>query len=301
VLRPWDVDVDPDGKEPLKPFEGGDALTQGTIDAFDAIRPTYAELIKTMREIGHLDLDSRPGKMPGGYNYPLYETGVPFIFMNAVGSQGDLVTMFHEGGHAIQSHLDHTLELTSFKGLPSEVAELASMSMELISMDQWHLFYPNEDDLVRAKQDQLKKILNILPWIAQVDAFQHWVYQNFDAGIEKRNETWLALSKQFGTGLTDWTGLEKFRPTSWHRQLHLFEVPFYYIEYGMAQLGAIAVWRNYRQDSKQALDQYEAALALGYTQSIPKIYETAGVKFDFSAAYVRELVEFVKKELAKLQ
>lgn len=300
TLRPWDLDVDPDGKEPLKPFEGGDALTQGTIDAFKAIRPDYADLIATMRDIGHLDLDSRAGKMPGGYNYPLYETGVPFIFMNAVGSQGDLVTMFHEGGHAIQSHLNHNLELTAFKGLPSEVAELASMSMELISMDQWHQFYPNEADLVRAKKDQLEKILNILPWIAQVDAFQHWVYEHSDSGIDARNQQWMALSHQFGTGLTDWSGLEKYRPTSWHRQLHLFEVPFYYIEYGMAQLGAIAVWRNYRQDPKQALNQYETALSLGYTRSIPHIYETAGIKFDFSASYVRELVEFVKSELSKL-
>jgi oligoendopeptidase F len=299
-LRPWDMDVDAEGRDPLKPFEGGDALAAGTIAAFGAIRPMYGNLITTMQQNGHLDLDSRPGKMPGGYNYPLYESGIPFIFMNSVGSQGDLVTMFHEGGHAIQSFLDRNLELTAFKGLPSEVAELASMSMELISMDQWHVFYKNEADLVRAKKDQLEKILNILPWIAQVDAYQHWVYENHGTGIEARNQAWMTLSQRFGTGVTDWSGLEQYRPTAWHRQLHLFEVPFYYIEYGMAQLGAIAVWRNYRLDPKQALDQYEAALSLGYTRSIPHVYETAGVKFDFSPSYVRELVAFVRSELEKM-
>lgn len=297
-LKPWDTEVDPEGKAPLKPFETGNQMLKGTIKMFQDIDSYFGDCLATMENMKHLDLESKHGKSPGGYNYPLYETGVPFIFMNAVGSHRDLVTMVHEGGHAIHSFLSRELHLTGFKSLPSEVAELASMSMELISMEKWPKFYPSEDDFKRAKKEQLKSVLQILPWIATIDEFQHRLYENPNHTHEERTQIWLVILEKYGTGMVDWAGFEDNRASSWQRQLHLFEVPFYYIEYGIAQLGALAVWMNYKQNPTQALNQYKEALKLGYTKSIPEIYKTAGVKFDFSKANLRELVEFVKQELA---
>lgn len=300
-MRPWDTDVDPEGRKPLKPFESGEEMLHGTINMFASIDPFFGECLHKMDKMGHLDLESKPGKSPGGYNYPLYETGVPFIFMNAVGTHRDLVTMVHEGGHAVHSFLSRDLPLTGFKSLPSEVAELASMSMELISMDQWHRFYASEEELKRAKKEQLQTVLQILPWIATIDEFQHRLYENPEHTEEQRTEIWLTLLNKYGTGMVDWSGFEATREKSWQRQLHLFEVPFYYIEYGIAQLGALGVWMNYKKDPIKAVEQYKSALALGYTRSIPAIYTTAGIRFDFSKENLRELVTFVKKELENLQ
>lgn len=299
-FKPWDADVDPDGKAPLKPFSTGEELLNGSIAMFDKIDAYFGNCLRTMDEMGHLDLDSKAGKAPGGYNYPLYEIGVPFIFMNSVGAQRDLVTMVHEGGHAVHSFLSRDLELTGFKSLPSEVAELASMSMELLTMNLWNEFYTDETELNRAKKDQLETILKILPWIAQIDEFQHWVYENPTHSVEERHAKWVAISKEYGTGLTDWTGFEAVQKTAWQRQLHLFEVPFYYIEYGIAQLGALGVWKNSMTNFQKAIDDYKAALSLGYTKSIPEIYETAGIRFDFTEAYLKELADFVQVELSKL-
>lgn len=299
-LKPWDLEVDPLGRPALKPFETGKELLEGTVDMFNKIDRYFGECIETMNEMGHLDLESKEGKAPGGYNYPLYEIGVPFIFMNAVGAHRDLVTMVHEGGHAIHSFLSRNLELTGFKNLPSEVAELASMSMELLSMEQWQRFFPNEEDLKRAKTEQLETILKILPWIATIDEFQHWVYENPAHTAQERQEKWEAITKDYGTGIVDWTGYEKYKTSSWQRQLHLFEVPFYYIEYGIAQLGALAVWKNSKSDLPKTIQQYKDALSLGYTHQIPEIYKTAGIQFNFSDAYVKELAEFVKQELSAL-
>jgi len=300
VLKPWDMEVDPEGKSPLKPFSNGKELIEKSIEIFNNIHPYFGNCLRTMNELGRLDLESKDGKAPGGYNYPLYETGVPYIFMNAVGTQRDLVTMVHEGGHAIQSFLTHSLKLTAFKSFPSEVAELASMSMELISMDQWNHFYTNEEELKRAKKDQLEKIISILPWIATVDKFQHWIYENPKHTHEERTNSWMKIMKEFSSNMVDYSGLEYIQQSAWQKQLHIYEVPFYYIEYGMAQLGAIALWRNYKKDPKKAIQQYMDALALGYTRSIPEIYETAGIKFDFSPAYVKELLDFIKEETEKI-
>jgi len=299
-FKPWNTEVDPEGKAPLKPFETGKELLDGCIQMLGNLNPYFADCLTTMEEMGHLDLDSKTGKAPGGYNYPLYEIGVPFIFMNAVGAQRDLVTMVHEAGHAVHSFLSRDLSLTGFKNLPSEVAELASMSMELLSMKEWHQFYANEDDLNRAKREQLEGILKILPWIAQIDAFQHWVYEYPAHSISERHAHWSKLSKDFGTGLTDWTGYEDQIATSWQRQLHLFEVPFYYIEYGIAQLGALGVWMNSLTDFESGLTAYQEALKLGYTKSIPEIYETAHVPFDFSSERLKSLAAFIQVELKKI-
>lgn len=301
ALHPWDLEVNPLGRKALKPFGTGKELLDGTIDMFNKIDRYFGECIETMNEMGHLDLESKEGKAPGGYNYPLYEIGVPFIFMNAVGAHRDLVTMVHEGGHAIHSFLSRNLELTGFKNLPSEVAELASMSMELLSMEQWERFFPHEEDLKRAKTEQLETILKILPWIATIDEFQHWVYENPQHTVQERQEKWEAITKDYGTGIVDWTGYEQYKTRSWQRQLHLFEVPFYYIEYGIAQLGALAIWKNSKTDLPKTIRQYKEALALGYTHQIPDIYKAAGIRFDFSDAYVSELAEFVRKELEALE
>ncbi|GAB5418714.1 MAG: M3 family oligoendopeptidase [Crocinitomicaceae bacterium] len=300
-FKPWDLDVDPEGKLPLKPFKESTELLNGSIEVFNRVDPYFGDCLKTMSEMGHLDLESKDGKSPGGYNYPLYEIGVPFIFMNAVGSQRDLVTMVHEGGHAVHSFLSRELEITGFKSLPSEVAELASMSMELLTMDQWQEFYSDSDALNRAKKEQLETILRLLPWIAQVDEYQHWLYENHNHSVEERHNYWVELSKQYGTGLTDWTGYEEIQRSSWQRQLHIFEVPFYYIEYGIAQLGALGVWKNSLEDKPKAIASYKEALKLGYTRSIPEIYETAGITFDFTEANIKSLAAFVQERLAHLK
>lgn len=299
-FKPWDLDVDPEGKEALKPFSKGKELIEKTVEMLNSIDPYFAECLQTMQEMQHLDLESKSGKAPGGYNYPLYEIGVPFIFMNAVGSQRDLVTMVHEGGHAIHSFLSRDLKLTGFKNLPSEVAELASMSMELITMGHWNHFY-NSEDHKRAQKEHLEDIIRIMPWIAQVDEFQHWLYENYDHSRTERSEKWLSLSKEYGTGLTDWTGNEDMLANSWQRQLHIFEVPFYYIEYGIAQLGALGIWQNFLQDPSKAIEDYKAALRLAYTKPIPEIYATANVKFDLGESRISGLMRFVEEQLALLE
>ncbi|MBL7940012.1 MAG: M3 family oligoendopeptidase [Flavobacteriales bacterium] len=299
-LRPWDLSVDPTGKPPLRPFKDADQLVQLTRAVFQKLDPWFSACIASMQEQGRLDLASREGKAPGGYNYPLYETGAPFIFMNAVGTADDVITMVHEGGHAIHSFLTHPLPITGFKSFPSEVAELASMSMELLTMDHWHLIYTDADELKRAKRDQLERVLTILPWVATIDAFQHAVYTHPGWTPQQRSEEWVRIHQRFNGPEVDWTGLEAERRVLWHKQLHLFEVPFYYIEYAIAQLGAIGVWRNYKRDPEKAVAQYRSALALGYTKTLPEIYATAGIRFDLSTAYVRELIGFVNAELDAL-
>jgi oligoendopeptidase F len=298
-LRPWDLSVDIEGKAPLMPFETGEELLEKTIQCFNKIDPFFGECLLEMKHKKHLDLESKKGKAPGGFNYPLYESGYPFIFMNAVGSFRDVTTMVHEGGHAIHSVLSHSLELVDFKSLTSEIAELASMSMELISMDHWDVFFSDSTDLKRAKRDQLLGVLETLPWVATIDKFQHWIYTHKGHTTEERNNYWLSLSKEFGSSIIDWSGFEDAKKTQWQKQLHLFEVPFYYIEYGMAQLGAIALWRNYRKDPEKAIQQYKNALSLGYTKPIDEIYQAAGIRFDFSNEYVAELAGFIYKEIQK--
>ena len=251
--------------------------------------------------MGHLDLESRKGKAPGGYNYPLEEIGVPFIFMNATSSLRDLVTMVHEGGHAVHSFLTRDLPLKAFRNPPMEVAELASMSMELLSMDHWDVFFDNPDELRRAKLQHLESIVETLPWVATIDKFQHWVYENPEHTIDERRENWLRIYEQFAETVTDWSGFAYYKEYLWQRQLHLYEVPFYYIEYGIAQLGAIGVWRNYRRNPQAGLQGYKDALSLGYKAPIREIYAAAGVPFDFSSEHIRELMAFVWAEIDQLK
>jgi len=299
-LKPWDLEVSTTGKPALKPFQNGEELINKSIACFNKINPSLGEKLAIMKANHLFDVESRMGKAPGGYNYPLAETGAPFIFMNSANSLRDLTTMVHEGGHAIHTFLTANLELNDFKHCPSEVAELASMSMELISMDQWQVYFDKEDDLIRAKKEQLVDVLKTLPWVAVIDQFQHWVYTNPEHNAADREEAFKQIYTRFGAGFADWTGYEQQFGNVWQKQLHLFEVPFYYIEYAIAQLGAIAVWKNYKENPQKGLKQYLDALALGYTKPMNEIYETAGIKFDFSADYIKELAGFVKDELDKL-
>ena len=300
TLKPWDLEAEPAGTKPLRPFTNGEDLYKKSVACFEQIDPFFADCLKKMNELKHFDLESRKGKAPGGYNCPLAESGAPFIFMNAAGQMSDVTTMVHEGGHAVHSFLAHQLSLSAFKEYPMEIAEVASMAMELFSMNHWQSFFDNEADLNRAIEHQLERTITIFPWIAIIDKFQHWVYTNPNHTIEQRTNEWQNIVKEFSCKVLNQSGLKEFRAIGWQRQLHLFEVPFYYIEYGIAQLGAIGMWMQYQKNPKQALDNYMNALALGGTKTLPELYKTAGLEFNFSPAYVKNLMEFTSQELEKL-
>jgi oligoendopeptidase F len=294
VLRPWDLDAEPAGTLPLRPFKNGEELLQKSIDCFTKLHPFFGDCLAKMKELKHLDLESRKGKAPGGYNCPLAESGAPFIFMNAAGQMNDVTTMVHEGGHAIHSFLAHHLPLNGFKEYPMEIAEVASMAMELFSMDYWESFFTDTADLQRAKEHQLERVITIFPWIAIIDKFQHWVYEHPTHSNAERTAAWESVLAEFQDDVIDYSGLEVYRSNAWQRQLHLYEVPFYYIEYGIAQLGAIGMWMQFKNDPKKAIQNYTNALSLGATKTLPELYQTAGLEFDFSPDKIKVLMDFVK-------
>ena len=300
TLKPWDTEAEPIGTKPLRPFTDGQDLYNKSVSCFEQINPFFADCLKKMDSLKHFDLESRQGKAPGGYNCPLAESGAPFIFMNAAGQMSDVTTMVHEVGHAIHSFLAHPLSLSAFKEYPMEIAEVASMSMELFTMNHWQAFFDNVHDLNRAQEHQLERTITIFPWIAIIDKFQHWVYENPNHSIEERTQAWTTIAKEFSTNSIDYSGLDQYRAIGWQRQLHLFEVPFYYIEYGIAQLGAIGMWMQYQKNPTLALENYMNALSLGGTKTLPELYQTAGISFDFSSNYVKTLMDFTRDELEKL-
>jgi oligoendopeptidase F len=295
-LRPWDVEAEPAGVQPLRPFKTGEELIEKTIKCFEKLNPFFSDCLKKMREMGRLDLESRKGKAPGGYNCPLAETGAPFIFMNAAGQLDDVTTMVHEGGHAVHSFLTHGLELNGFKEYPTEIAEVASMAMELFSMDYWEVFFNDQEELTRAKEQQLERVITIFPWIAAIDKFQHWIYENPDHTEENRAGRWLEILNEFSSPVINFSGVEEYRKYAWQRQLHLYEVPFYYIEYGIAQLGAIGLWQQYKGDPQKAINNYLDALQLGGMKTLPELFKAADLPFDLSPTYIQQLMLFVKKE-----
>jgi len=300
TLRPWDLDAEPSGTAALHPFKASEELISKSIECFTKLRPFFGDCLKKMQELKHLDLESRMGKAPGGYNCPLAESGAPFIFMNAAGQMNDVTTMVHEGGHAVHSFLAHPLKLAGFKEYPMEIAEVASMAMELFSMENWEVFFSDPKELSRAKEHQLERVITIFPWIAIIDKFQHWVYENPKHTAIQRTAEWNKILGEFKDDVIDYSGLENYRSNAWQRQLHLFEVPFYYIEYGIAQLGAIGMWMQFKKDQQKALDNYCNALSLGGTKTLPELYNTAGLKFDFSPEQIKGLMEFVKDEMYQL-
>jgi len=301
VLRPWDLEAEPEGIEPLHPFTNGSDLLEKTVACFTKLRPFFAQCLVQMDKMKRLDLESRKGKAPGGYNCPLAETGAPFIFMNAAGQTSDVTTMVHEGGHAVHSFLAHPLELSAFKEYPMEIAEVASMAMELFSMEHWDVFFGNKKDLSRAKLKELEKVITIFPWIATIDKFQHWVYENPQHSEQDRTTRWMEILTEFSSSVVDFSGLDEYRKSGWQRQLHLFEVPFYYIEYGIAQLGAIGLWMQFKKDREKALDNYINALREGGTKTLPELYRIAGLEFNFAPDRIKQLMEFVKDEMISLE
>jgi len=299
-LKPWDLQVDVDGKKPIRPFPSNEVLIQKAIECFTAINPDFANIFSQLDKDKLLDLDSRFGKAPGGFNYPLHKSNRSFIFMNATGSMNDFETLMHEGGHAFHAHYYNHWPLIDYMNTPSEIAELASMSMELISMEHWDIVLTDSAELKRAKRKQLEGSIIVLAWIAAVDKFQHWLYKNPEHSHHERNLAWTNIYKEFSSHSIDWEGAEEAFVFAWQRQLHIFEMPFYYIEYAFAQLGAIAIWKNYRQNPKVTLDKYVKMMKLGYSKPLPELYKEAGIEFAFTSDYVAELMKFTKKELEKL-
>ena len=298
ALRPWDLKVDVKGRSPLRPFEGADQMVERTSKVYHRMDSELAQMFDSMRGGGCLDLDSRKGKAPGGYQYQRQLSRVPFIFMNAAGMQRDLTTMVHEAGHAFHSLLSKDDPILAYRGSPMEFAEVASMSQELLTLPYLEEFFSTAD-AERARRELLEGVISMLPWIAQIDAFQHWVYLNPGHSSAERTKAWLDLDARFG-GSLDWSGIEGSRAHMWQRQLHLFGMPFYYIEYGIAQLGSLQLWLASKKSEKDALAAYKRALTLGGSKPLPELFAAAGLRFDFGPATVQSLMDAVGAELDRL-
>jgi len=298
-LRPWDLGVDSENRPPLRPFGEVEEMVEKTQRIFDQLDPTLAAGFRQMREMRLLDLANRKGKAPGGYQATMDEARVPFIFMNAVGVQKDVRTLLHEAGHAFHTQAVREEDILEYRHAPIEFCEVAAMSMELFGNEWLEAFYSKED-AKRARRDHLEGILMLFAWIAAVDAFQHWIYTHPGHSREERGAAWLGLMDRFG-GDVDWGGYEEERKNLWHRQLHIFLIPLYYVEYGIAQLGALQVWARAKKDRAQALKAYRHGLSLGGSRPLPELFAAAGCRFDFSRETVKPLVELIRFELAELR
>jgi oligoendopeptidase F len=297
-LRPWDLAVDPLNRPPLRPFKEVKEMVRRTQQVFEHLDGELAEGFKQMREAQLLDLANRKGKAPGGYQSTLAEARAPFIFMNAVGLQRDVETILHEAGHAFHALGAREEDLYAYRGAPIEFCEVASMSMELLGNEFLEEFYA-QPEANRARCAHLEGIMNIFPWIATVDAFQHWVYTHPGHTRAERTAAWEGLMQRFG-GELDWSGHESARANLWHRQLHIFIHAFYYVEYGIAQLGALQVWHRSKKDRAGALKLYKDALRLGGSRPLPELFAAAGCEFEFSRRTVAPLAQLVRGELEKL-
>jgi oligoendopeptidase F len=300
-LRPWDTAVDPKNRPPLEPFQQGDtaALIDKTKAIFDRLSPELAADFETLRAHRNLDLESRKGKQPGGYQCSLEESKQPFIFMNAAGLQRDVETLLHEGGHAFHYLAAVDEPLVFLRSAPMEFCEVASMSMELLGSEHFDVFY-DQANTARARRTMIEGIIRFFPWMATIDVFQHWLYTNPDHTSDQRTAEWFNILNRF-SGNVDWTGHEPARQFMWQRQLHLFHAPFYYIEYGIAQLGALQLWLKAKGDPRRALSNYRAALKLGGTRPLPDLFAAAGIRFDFSEKTLRPLMNALSEELESLQ
>ncbi|CAI8346538.1 MAG: Uncharacterised protein [Marine Group II euryarchaeote MED-G33] len=297
-LRMWDMGHDVHGREPLKPFTKVEEMVAGTSRMFHRLSPELGLFFDSLRDGTSLDLDSRKGKAPGGYQVQRDHSRKPFIFMNATGLQRDLETMVHEAGHAFHSIYADDLPLIDYRNAPLEFCEVAAMSMELLTHDFLDEFY-SEEDAQRAVREHLEGIVSILAWIATIDSFQHWVYTNPEHTRAERHAKWLELGDRYGSVL-DWSGFEDWRNVGWQRQLHLFSYPFYYIEYGIAQLGALQMWLQYKESPEMALSNYAKSMRLGGSRPLPNLFEAGGMSFDLGHSTVQGLIDAVRDELAKL-
>jgi oligoendopeptidase F len=297
-LRPWDLAVDPDHNPPLRPFEASSDLLEKSHKIFSSLDKRLGDYYHVLRLQELVDLDNRKGKAPGGYQSTLSEARVPFIFMNAVGVHRDVETMLHEAGHAFHALASREMPLHAYRGAPIEFCEVASMGMELLAAPFLRMFY-SEADAKRARRDHLEGIIKFFPWMATVDAFQHWIYTHPGHTRDERRAHWLSLMDRFG-GIEDWSGFESARACMWHRQLHIFEIPFYYVEYGIAQLGALQLWQASRRDLPATLDNYLKGLSLGGSRPLPELFEASGLAFDFTDKTIAPLMRNVKDALLEL-
>ena len=296
-LRPWDLACDPLGRNPLKPFETADELINGCKRIFNKVDPELGQQFESMATDGLLDLASRKGKAPGGYQATMLEARKPFIFMNAAGTNNDLTTLLHEGGHAFHMFASRHLDPISYRHAPMEFCEVASMSMELLALPYITEFY-NESEAARATQDHFERVLELLCWISTIDCFQHELYENPQLDIEGRHEKWLEVSSRFNDGgIIDWSGLENERKYQWHRQIHIFQYPLYYMEYGIAQLGALGIWLQSQKDAAAALANYKNALSLGGSRSLKELFEAAELEFGMTDATFEPIVNAISKKL----
>ncbi|MEC0166541.1 M3 family oligoendopeptidase, partial [Bacillus cereus] len=301
TLRPWDVSaVTPDQKV-LKPIANENDLIEKSTHIFNKLDVEFSALLNRMYKHNCLDLTSRKGKAAGGFCEYLPASQLSYIFMNLNYTQDDIITFIHEMGHSIHNELIKPLELRQYIEVPAETAELASMTMELFSLNYWDTFYTDKKDLKQAKINFFKDVISYLPIMLIVDQFQHWLYENPIHTSEERNEKYLQLQKHYQSSVIHIDGYENWIATSWLPVLHIFEVPFYYIEYAIAQLGALQMYKQYKEDPKQTLENYKKALSLGSSQSIKEVYDAAGIRFDFSGETIKELMLFVEKELELLE
>jgi len=298
VLRPWDLAVDPEGRPPLRPFQTMDDLMDGCGRIFRKVHPDFGKMFDYIRSKKYLDLDSRKGKAPGGYQTVFDVERVPFIFSNSAGLHRDVETLLHEGGHSFHSLQCRHLEPRFNRDYPTEFAEVASMGMELLGQPYLEEFYPKKE-ADRARAGHLEDLLSTYTWVATIDAFQHWVYTDPGHSRADRKNAWLDLRRRLGGG-EDWSGYGEAQSYNWHRQLHLFTVPFYYIEYGIAQTGALQVWRNAKKDRKKAIAKYREGESLGWTRPLPELFRAAGLKFDFSEKTIGPLIKTALADLEKM-
>lgn len=298
-LRPWDLAADPRGRPPLRPFTTPEELIAGVSRMFDRVDQKLGRQFAEIARLGLLDLASRKGKGPGGYQAQLEEVRKPFIFMNAVGVDQDVWTLLHEGGHAFHSYAAAEEPLRAYRHAPLEFCEVASMGMELLAAPHVGEFY-GQADRARSIREHLEEVITLLPWIATIDAYQHWIYSHPGHSPDQRRRAWLETFRRFRGSVVDWSGLQEEEACVWHRQSHLFIAPFYYIEYGIAQLGALGLWVRAKKNLKTALAGYRQALALGGSRPIPELFAAAGLAFDLSERTVAPLAKAVADELAGL-
>ncbi len=298
---PWDQHAEASGLEPLKPYEEMDTFLERTSEILNKLDPEFSTLLKEMDEQGKLDLESRKGKAQGGFCEYLPVSRMSFIFMNAAKAHSDLITLVHEMGHCIHDRMKRDIRLGKYREIPMESAELASMSMELFTLRDWKAYYPNQEDFIRAQKKQWENVIGMLQSVMVIDQFQHWLYENPNHTVEQRQERYVEISNEFSSGVVNWNGRERWKELNWFIVLHIFEVPFYFIEYAIAQLGAVQLYMQFKQNPDRTLANYKQALSLGSSKSLPEVYEAAGIRFDFSEEMVKKLMDFAHNELQQLK
>ena len=296
-LRPWDLSVDPQNRAPLKPYTSGDELIEKVDQIFESIHPQAGKWAREMQAKKLIDPDSRLGKAPGGYQIGFDESRLPFIFMNSACTDRDIYTLLHESGHSFHQFALAGQPIFPYRDVPAEFAEVASMSMELIGMSNLKPFYGDDKEAIeRSTLGELEDVIWLFPWVASVDSFQHRLYNYPTHTAEDRSDIWDEIMSRYDAGV-DYSGLEAVRRNLWQKQLHIFECPFYYIEYGIAQIGALQVWANFKKDPKKAIDDLFKAESLGSSRPVKELFEAANIKFDFSPKTLEPLMQVVWDEL----